>query len=188
MGERGVNASLPQARLLCRPAVICRGGSAATGRLRFWELLGIFGDFLREARRFSARFWLRLSAQQHPHLNRTRKSQLTLSNTSVTLSNTSVTLSNTSVALSNTRLPSAIPQRPQQYLSALSNTRQPSAHLRKHLKISQNIPRSPKISHSVFPQFFLALVRILIIFSLTPPSLKNLFSKAAICRVSKYCA
>ena len=97
--------------LICRGAVplspvtlppgcdLQRGGSAATGRLRFWELLGVFWEFLREARRFSARFWLRLSAQQHPHLNRTRKSQLTLSNTSA---------------------PSASLSCPQQYLSAIS--------------------------------------------------------------------
>ena len=111
LGARGVNASLPQARLLCRPAVICRGGSAATGHLRFWELLGIFWDFLREARRFSARFWLRLSAQQHPHLNRTRKSQLAISSTSAPsahlnrLSKSQLTLSNTSVTISTSQPP-----------------------------------------------------------------------------------
>ena len=113
--------------------MICRGGSAATGRLRFWELLGIFWDFLREARRFSARFWLRLSAQQCPHLNRTRKSQLTLSNTSVTIS--------------NTRLPSASLSYHQQYPATLSIPQKTSQNFPKYPKISQDLPLS-------FFQFF----------------------------------
>ena len=125
MGERGVNASCPQARLLCRPAVICRGGSAATGRLRFWELLGIFWEFLREARSCTARFWLRLSAQQHPHLNRTRKSQLALSNTTAPSAHLN--------RLSKSQLPSAITGKPQHT----------SENISKFPKISQDLPKSP---------------------------------------------
>ena len=98
------------------------------GCLRFWELLGVFWEFLREARRFSARFWLRLSAQQCPHLNRTRKSQLAISNTSV---------------------PSAIPQLSsaslschQQYPATLSIPQKTSQNFPKYPKISQNLPLS----------------------------------------------
>ena len=118
--------------MLCRPAVICRGGSAAAGHLRFWELLGVFWEFLREARRFSARFWLRLSAQQHPHLNRTRKSQLAISNTSATSAHLN--------RLSKSQLPSAIPGNPQHT----------SENISKFPKISQDLPRSPTQFFPVF--------------------------------------
>ena len=93
---------------------------------------------MREARRFSARFWLRLSAQQHPHLNRTRKFQLTLSNTSVPSAHLN--------RLSKSQLPSAIPGNPQQYLSAISNTSAPSAHLNRTRKSQLTLSKSQLLS------------------------------------------
>ena len=113
--------------------MICRGGSAATGHLRFWELLGIFWEFLREARSCTARFWLRLSAQQHPHLNRTRKSQLALSNTTAPSAHLN--------RLSKSQLPSAITGKPQHT----------SENISKFPKISQDLPKSPT---QFFSQFF----------------------------------
>ncbi|MBQ9754821.1 MAG: hypothetical protein IJV93_08755, partial [Lentisphaeria bacterium] len=118
LSNTSVTISCPVALL---PGCDLQRGSAATGQLRFWELLGIFWEFLREARRFSARFWLRLSAQQHPHLNRTRKSQLTLS---------------------KSQSPSASLSYPQQYPATLSIPQKTSQNFPKYPKISQNLPLS----------------------------------------------